>query len=594
MADIILQNFILPKMANNPACLYARAVPANGVRGASLSFDTYFNSFSIKKWRRYAILPNLWFRCRAKGHFECRIICLDAQGAERQLAHVRHDFTRTGSFEMQINAPDDACLVFCSFCHAGSQDFEFFEGQFFTRGAEPALVNMGAIFCTYNRESYLKRNIAAIHNARHGNEVLRGHFSVIVIDNGSNLDIEKYAEWGARVYHNINAGGSGGFARGMLELLDIPGVDYALLMDDDIELEPESLFRMIIFLSFLKEEFREYFLGGIMFSKQRRSVQRCAWTSYAPGGFSLRMVSDDLSMCARENVLLGASLPEVENQVNAWWMCCIPVSVIKKLGLPMPFFIKWDDVEYCLRNRNRVMQLNGICVWHEDFDLKNSVANEFFNVKNTLVLALLTAHSLNHMGHVLFGLWLDGVRQALRLDYDLLEARVLALRMAGMGSGHLDSLDILCSALAVLKKDSARQIGDQAFFQQARAKCPAIQPKSGILKKMIMCITLNGHGLPPAFTKETGFSMGEPNGTETFRAGKIFVLREKSRTISVWRRDRKRFFRLLASSCREWLLFYIFRKRLMKDYRKNRARLGSAAFWREYLDFENKGRSRSI
>lgn len=35
-----------------------------------------------------------------------------------------------------------------------------------------------------------------------------------------------------------------------------------------------------------------------------------------------------------------------------WWLCCIPVPVLHELGLPLPFFIKGDDVEQHIQIRD--------------------------------------------------------------------------------------------------------------------------------------------------------------------------------------------------------------------------------------------------
>ena len=37
---------------------------------------------------------------------------------------------------------------------------------------------------------------------------------------------------------------------------------------------------------------------------------------------------------------------EVANAYGAWWFCCIPVTAIRRHGLPLPLFIRCDDVEY--------------------------------------------------------------------------------------------------------------------------------------------------------------------------------------------------------------------------------------------------------
>ena len=39
----------------------------------------------------------------------------------------------------------------------------------------------------------------------------------------------------------------------------------------------------------------------------------------------------------------------VDAEYNAWWSCLIPSEVIAAIGLPLPMFFQWDDIEYGLR-----------------------------------------------------------------------------------------------------------------------------------------------------------------------------------------------------------------------------------------------------
>ena len=39
----------------------------------------------------------------------------------------------------------------------------------------------------------------------------------------------------------------------------------------------------------------------------------------------------------------------VDAQYNAWWSCLIPAEVIAAVGLPLPMFFTWDDIEYSVR-----------------------------------------------------------------------------------------------------------------------------------------------------------------------------------------------------------------------------------------------------
>ncbi|MDE5879660.1 MAG: hypothetical protein K2G99_06535, partial [Desulfovibrio sp.] len=111
--EVTLQHFILPGESGRPLCLYARE-EAPGVVGAGLlSFDTYFNAFSILKWRRYTSLSSLFLRVRLRGRCICQLVELDAAGRETVLA--RRDFDSAGPewLELPVEASAAACLVFC-------------------------------------------------------------------------------------------------------------------------------------------------------------------------------------------------------------------------------------------------------------------------------------------------------------------------------------------------------------------------------------------------------------------------------------------------------------------------------------------------
>ena len=69
---------------------------------------------------------------------------------------------------------------------------------------------------------------------------------------------------------------------------------------------------------------------------------------------------------------------------------CIPMKYANDGNYPMPFFIKYDDVEYALRCRLEIITLNGVSVWHEPFEWKYNSSSEYYNMRNFLHLRVLT------------------------------------------------------------------------------------------------------------------------------------------------------------------------------------------------------------
>ena len=80
-------------------------------------------------------------------------------------------------------------------------------------------------------------------------------------------------------------------------------------------------------------------------------------------------------------------LNEVEEsaEYNAWWYCCFPLEIVTEENLPLPLFIRGDDVEYGIRNMKQLILMNGICVWHEPFENKYSSFLEYYIIRNQLI-----------------------------------------------------------------------------------------------------------------------------------------------------------------------------------------------------------------
>lgn len=99
----------------------------------------------------------------------------------------------------------------------------------------------------------------------------KGHMFVHVIDNDRELDPSELDSEDLKVYMNNNVGGAGGFTRGMIEALELPKKPtHVLLMDDDVMVMPESLFRTYYLLRLLKDEYKKCFLS-----------EPCSITTYA-------------------------------------------------------------------------------------------------------------------------------------------------------------------------------------------------------------------------------------------------------------------------------------------------------------------------
>jgi galactofuranosylgalactofuranosylrhamnosyl-N-acetylglucosaminyl-diphospho-decaprenol beta-1,5/1,6-galactofuranosyltransferase len=107
-------------------------------------------------------------------------------------------------------------------------------------------VKIGIAICTFKREPFIEKNLRILNEAilKNPESPLYGHLEVFVADNGQTLDRERLSSDKIHINPNRNLGGAGGFTRDLIEIMthnDELHVTHALLMDDDIVIEPESL-----------------------------------------------------------------------------------------------------------------------------------------------------------------------------------------------------------------------------------------------------------------------------------------------------------------------------------------------------------------
>ena len=238
-----------------------------------------------------------------------------------------------------------------------------------------------------------------------------------------------------------NIGGSGGFARAMDETVRAGRADYVLLMDDDVRLDPEGILRAATFADLAR---RPTIVGGHMFSMYDRSLLHAFAEAIEPhkwwwGPSPNTKARHDFG---RRNLRNTPWLHRrAESDYNGWWMCLIPTTVIREIGLSMPVFIKWDDAEYGVRARDRgfpTVSLPGVAAWQVPWDDKDDARNwqAYYHLRNRLVSALL--HSPAPKGGAVISESLERQLQSLlSMQYSTVALRLLAVEDVLTGPGHM-------------------------------------------------------------------------------------------------------------------------------------------------------------
>ena len=205
---------------------------------------------------------------------------------------------------------------------------------------------------TFNRPTYCTALLEQL-----ASDEIDGYVDeVLVIDQGTSAvrDDAAYPAAAARLGSMLrlveqpNLGGSGGFARDARDARRRPG-SYVLLLDDDVVCEPEGIARAVAFADHAR---RPTIVGGHMFSMYQRSVLHAFAEVVIPWQF--RWAAADPTRHDHDLATSNLrSTPWLHRRMdvdyNGWWMCLIPVDVLRDIGLSLPLFIKWDDAEYGLR-----------------------------------------------------------------------------------------------------------------------------------------------------------------------------------------------------------------------------------------------------
>jgi galactofuranosylgalactofuranosylrhamnosyl-N-acetylglucosaminyl-diphospho-decaprenol beta-1,5/1,6-galactofuranosyltransferase len=287
-----------------------------------------------------------------------------------------------------------------------------------------------------NRPDFCAKLIGQLGN----DEALQPYLDeVLVMEQGTQkvVDSPEFAKAEAalgttlRIIEQGNLGGSGGYARGQLESIRKGTATYLMCMDDDVVCEPEGIIRAVTFGDLAR---RPTIVGGHMFSIYSRSRLHSFGEIVQPWKFWWMTPLDgfsDWDLAAR-NIRSSRWLHKrVDVDFNGWFMCLIPRAVLDEIGLSLPIFIKWDDLEFGLRAKAAgypTVTFPGAAVWHIPWTDKNDAVDwqAYFHHRNRFIAALLHSpyprggrmlrESLNHQ-----------IKHLVSLQYSAVELRHQAL-----------------------------------------------------------------------------------------------------------------------------------------------------------------------
>lgn len=360
--------------------------------GHMIECFTYLNSFSIRKWSAWTTATEFVLRIRVQG--AGTIIPF---GHWRDGAGIGKEFGTNVAFSCEqptwVTVPVKSFRAdVWAFMLEAMGPIRVFDGYYMAITDSPRnQVTLDIVTTTFKNEEFIHRNVDLLSRTYFGQHEPGRNTFMTVVDNGRTLNPAELESSYVEVIPNQNSGGAGGFARGMAEALhDERKPTHVLLMDDDVEVLPEAIFRTHSLLSILRPEFQGRFVSGAMVELRRKFMQLESLAHFDADMISARPEHHMFDLTRWDQILVNEIDLEFPNQYAAWWFCCLPISAIETGQLSFPFFVRGDDVDFSLRHAPGFLRLNGIFVWHEAFAPRYSITMEKYQViRNYLVVAAL-------------------------------------------------------------------------------------------------------------------------------------------------------------------------------------------------------------
>lgn len=234
------------------------------------------------------------------------------------------------------------------------------------------------VIVNWNKKDYLLNLLNSLRNIDYEN------YEIIVVDNASTDGSSEAIRHQFPNIHTIvnpqNIGGTGGFNTGMRYALQKGGYKYIWLLDNDVQVENNTLNELIIAM---ENDRRIGIAGSRIVDTERRDIT-------VEAGAFIRWDTIDVRPLFRNKKSL-----DVENEIEdvdyvAVCSALIKISALDNVGLmDERFFFFWDDMDWGLQfkeNGYRVVAVLNSIVYHPTFTEKRSpLVDLYYGTRNALL-----------------------------------------------------------------------------------------------------------------------------------------------------------------------------------------------------------------
>jgi len=529
-------------------------------------FDTYFNGVSVGTLKRVTTIDALYLILDGNGRFILRAGLHRLGHFHRWLWEQEVALPLTVPLTMPWKEIEDGMLYIAL---EALEEGELIGGYFLTSTIPVRDVKLGIVITHFNRKTFVVPAISRMRNELLGKPDIAGKIELIVVDNSCNLTGDEAA--GATLIPNLNYGGSGGFTRGLLHLID-NGFTHCLFMDDDATCEIESVRRTYTLLCFARKS------GIAICGAQLR--ESMPWQLHEAGArfekgrwlprkhhLDMRNIDD----------LLVAERNDAAPNYGGWWFFAF--SIVELKYFPFPFFVRGDDVLFSLQNSFELVVSNGICSAAEDFWVKENPLTRYLGLRATAILMLLEGDARVFSFIKMFQLWVMGSL----CSYNYASAKALLLSMRHVISGpeffhaNMDMSAVRDEISAFMPSEKMEPMSLDGIEVNGN------HVHEGRLRRLFRFVTVNGNILPGFMMRRKPcfqFKHFDAVFRDIFLHREVIYYHEGSGTGYIVRRDQGQFFLLSLEMLKiSWQVWRKFRA-LRSAYLTALPEMTSEHFWR--------------
>lgn len=557
--------------------------------GGSISLGSYFNAFPAASWRAETDIDVVRLDVHAHGRGAVLVYASDAAASARLVGRHEIDGATVVAHDIALAEFGDGGALWIDLEAAGDHALEL-------DGAEWSIARTlegtaTVAMATFNRP---RDCVAQLRTLACDDDVRAVIDRVVVVDQGTDL-VEREDGFGEAaealgerlvLIRQQNLGGSGGFSRGMREALRHGDSDYVLLLDDDAISEPEAIVRAVRFADAGRAP---RIVGGGMLHIDDRAVlyaqseqwdHRIGWVRLNREG----AYDHDFARAGfRQTAFFHA---RQHSDFNGWWMCLIPLSLLRDAGLALPVFLKGDDIEFALRAREHgvsTVSVPGIALWHLGWGGKAPTRTweAYFLHRNRLITELLHSPYRRPTGLVLHAL-LGDLKPLLTLQYSAVRLRAQAVADVLAGPDELPGwLATRAGAIRALWQEYPDAVPvDAAVLPSAAAAAPRGRLHAAtVLSRTVwrhLLVSAKTAGAPPVHVPADSL------GWWTFATVDSALVDTADGAARVrYRRSRRETRRALWRSIRLYARLWATWPRLARRFRRRAPGLASTTEWNE-------------